>query len=203
MKTCNTCGQVKAPELFPKSGLKCKVCAAEYLRAYRIENKETLNAKQRDKYHARDEQEREAERARGRKRHTDDREAQLARGKNYYERNKAKVLARCHDYGQKNREAMTTRVRNWRRANPEKALSAIRAYYSRMRKTAPWANKERIAAIYRESKAIRALGVDCHVDHIIPLRGKTVSGLHTDANLRIILAEENMRKNAKFTEELL
>lgn len=203
MKTCNACGQVKAAELFPKAKLLCKVCNAEYLRAYRVKNKETLNEKQREKYHAMSEQEREAERVRGRKRHADAREAELARAKDYYVRHRTEVLQRQHIYGQKNRELMTTRMRNWRRANPEKAISAVLAYYSRMRRTAPWANKERIAAIYREAKAIRALGVDCHVDHIVPLRGKTVSGLHTDTNLRIVLAEENLRKNAKFMEELL
>jgi hypothetical protein len=34
-----------------------------------------------------------------------------------------------------------------------------------------------------------------HVDHIIPLQGEFVSGLHVPDNLRVILAIDNLRKN--------
>ena len=41
------------------------------------------------------------------------------------------------------------------------------------------------------------------MDHIIPLRGVWVSGLHVPENLRVIPAAENARKKNRFLPELL
>ena len=62
-----------------------------------------------------------------------------------------------------------------------------------------WACRSAITAVYREAARVTAAtGVPHEVDHVIPLRGKLVSGLHVAGNLRIITRTENARKRNKF-----
>lgn len=67
------------------------------------------------------------------------------------------------------------------------------------RATPPWANKEAILAFYVEAERKTAeTGILHVVDHIVPLQGKRVSGLHVENNLQVITADANLRKANKF-----
>lgn len=74
------------------------------------------------------------------------------------------------------------------------------------RKSMPkWADQAEIDAVYRRcwEMNVEAEEVIYHVDHIIPLCGKSVSGLHIASNLRIITKVENYKKRNHFDEALL
>lgn len=67
--------------------------------------------------------------------------------------------------------------------------------------TPMWADFDAIEQVYRDAKTLEGLtGVPHHVDHIIPIHGKNVSGLHVHWNLRPIPATENLRKGNRLVE---
>lgn len=62
--------------------------------------------------------------------------------------------------------------------------------------TPPWADRRAIKAIYADCMArTQATGVPHEVDHIVPLKGEMVSGLHVHWNLRVITATANREKS--------
>jgi len=66
-----------------------------------------------------------------------------------------------------------------------------------------WANGKAISAIYDQCRRIsRETGTAHHVDHVIPLFGRRVSGLHVENNLQILSARANASKSNRFDVEL-
>lgn len=89
--------------------------------------------------------------------------------------------------------------KQWRTDNRERwneymRAPSLRYANARERQTPKWADLAKIEAVYAEAAEFRALGIDCEVDHIVPLQGKTARGLHVHYNLRIVLATDNRKK---------
>jgi len=72
--------------------------------------------------------------------------------------------------------------------------------------TPKWLTKEqkkRIIDIYEDMRRCRGTtGEEYHVDHIIPIRGKNVCGLHVPWNLRVIKASDNLSKGNEIVESI-
>ena len=102
----------------------------------------------------------------------------------------------------------------WYHKEPERAREIHRQHYAKnrdrliqkvvnrskrlRRSTPPWADLNAIAAIYAEARRLTAVtGIEHHVDHIIPLNGRNVCGLHIAANLRVVPAVINRSKYNK------
>lgn len=74
----------------------------------------------------------------------------------------------------------------------------------RRQRTPSWLTEEhkrQINSFYREALTKTNIGKEkYHVDHILPLLGENVSGLHVPWNLQILEAKANAKKGNKFTE---
>lgn len=123
-----------------------------------------------------------------------------ARSAAYYEKNKDRVQARHAVYSREKAEVKRARASAWAKENRARRAEICAAYYtSKAKAFVPWANRDRIGAFYDEARRkTLETGIQHHVDHIVPLQGRNVSGLHVEWNLQVIPAIDNARKRNKF-----
>lgn len=86
-----------------------------------------------------------------------------------------------------------------RKSDPFKSshYSGIRRA-KKLKATPEWADLKKIKDIYKSAITKSNINATYHVDHIVPLQGKNVCGLHVEFNLQIITSTENIKKSNKF-----
>lgn len=92
-----------------------------------------------------------------------------------------------------NRDVNLAKSLDWQKKNPGKAKArGMKRLADQIKRTPKWANLNKIREIYELCPS------GYHVDHIIPLRGSNVSGLHVEWNLQYLTPSENCSKGNKF-----
>lgn len=104
------------------------------------------------------------------------------------------------EYRLRNKGSRDEASKKWRELNPDKANKHSANYRAlKLRAKPVWLSVEQegqIRYIYQLARECSAIsGNQYHVDHIIPLRGKDICGLHVPWNLQVLPAEQNIRKS--------
>jgi hypothetical protein len=135
--------------------------------------------------------------------------------KEWYERNKELTKQRAREWAaanpekrhaihrknrEKDRENHNARNREWwSRNKPKRASYQSKRRAALLQRTPKWLTEDDFWMIEEAYKlaALRTkmFGFPWHVDHVIPLQGCNVSGLHTPTNLQVISGAENVRKH--------
>jgi len=171
-----------------------------YGKAYRETNRQQLNNRQKELRKNNPEK----LKAYNKKYNEKHREEILFYNKEFYKANKEKVHAKNKAYIEANREKIYAHNKEYRKNNLEKIKSYAKIYRENNRgiftaiqakrrarnlqATPAWVNLEAIKEIYAQCPK------GYHVDHIVPLQGKSVCGFHVENNLQYLKAKENIRK---------
>lgn len=174
MKTCTVCKIEKESSAFEVHRCQCRECRKDAMKITRAA------------YYART------------------REASIASVKEWREQNPEKRLtARKLKYAEQ-KEVAIHASRTYRRENKAKVSAWSRKHQlTKLRRTPIWLSVDDYWMIEQayELAAIRTkfFGFAWHVDHVIPLQGRLVSGLHTPYNLQVIPGRDNMSKSNRFS----
>jgi hypothetical protein len=102
-----------------------------------------------------------------------------------------------------NSDKVKVKKLEWSKANSSRVnCNNAKRRAAKLLRTPAWLtpeDHEKIQDFYLMAKYMEiTTGIKHHVDHIIPLQGKNVSGLHVPSNLQILTENENKTKSNKY-----
>ena len=129
----------------------------------------------------------------------------LENRRKWYQQNREYACFRAKVWRDTNKEWHAANNKDWKARNPAKNTANAARYKARKLKATPvWLDAIQIAQIeeFYDIAACKTVqtGIAHHVDHIIPLNGGIVSGLHVPWNLQVLTAFENVSKKNKILE---
>jgi hypothetical protein len=144
--------------------------------------------------------------------------------KQYRIKNRDKLNEYQREWNKNNRDKCRRYENNWRakNANKVKTMNAVngqkwasgkgrakrnsstrKRVAEKLKRTPIWSDLNIIQKFYEEALRIsKETGIPHEVDHIIPLQGKSISGLHISHNLQIISRSQNRAKKNKLNEDI-
>ena len=124
----------------------------------------------------------------------------LEYNKKRYQEQTEYILEQNRKWREENSEYKKEIDKKWDKENREKKnAQEAKHRAAKLQRTPIWGDYLKIEEVYLEAyNKTKETGIRYEVDHIIPLQGKLVSGLHIDNNLQVITKKANCSKGNRF-----